>query len=238
MAKSITITAITHPGKVRMRNEDCVVVGSPVAASPDGVPVALVHDLAMPITLFVCDGMGGHNAGDVASSMASRTIADRLTGDADQATIASALQAANKALFDAAAAEPRHVGMGTTVAGIWFSADRAFWFNVGDSRVYRYRNEFIRQLSTDDSSVNRGGLTQCLGGMQDFVEIDPHIGSEPVHEGWRYLLCSDGLTDMVTVEDIERILGQTPYHAAIALLDAAIASGGADNISILVAEIL
>jgi serine/threonine protein phosphatase PrpC len=142
---------------------------------------------------------------------------------------------------------PENKGMGTTVAGLLFRQSGHLHFNVGDSRVYRFKAGFLRQLSIDDvrspaadpAEGRRGStvLTQCLGGAVAMSEIAPHVGTEPVVAGWRYLLCSDGLTDMVPLERIEAILNEhaDDPDAVAALLAAALAGGGEDNISIIVA---
>lgn len=233
-ALAVRILAFTHAGAVRPHNEDCLAVGGRIESAPMTEPIEIVHDLAQPVVLMVCDGMGGHNAGEVASDLAIRKLVRDLPGGAAESALAESLRRANQIVFDAAAIEPGRAGMGTTVAGIRIAAEGAFWFNVGDSRIYRYRNGFMRQLSIDDSGPT-GGLTQALGGAGAFIDVEPHVGDEPVVAGWRYLICSDGLTDMVSFEEIEAALAEAPEIAVRRLFDAAMAAGGHDNISILLA---
>jgi len=95
-------------------------------------------------------------------------------------------------------------------------------------------------LSFDDvafrvaiSGASKAGLTQALGGAQQFVEIDPHIGMEPLADGWRYLICSDGLTDVVTTLAIEEMISNADETTVQMLLDATLARGAPDNVSII-----
>jgi serine/threonine protein phosphatase PrpC len=124
--------------------------------------------------------------------------------------------------------------MGTTVVGLLLSATRAVWFNVGDSRIYRHRGGRLEQLSVDDvpSGPRSGLITQTLGGSPGFLPMAPHIGEEDLVLPSRWLLCSDGLTDMLGDAEIERALAASDEDALRALFTAAMQAGGADNISI------
>ena len=130
--------------------------------------------------------------------------------------------------------------MGTTVAGLVVTSDRTIWFNVGDSRVYSVRQEFLRQLSVDDVPAWQGAgghvITQALGGAYEYTEIDPHVGARTNGPGRRYLLCSDGLTDVVPLEAMERAMADDDVSFVGALLDGALAAGAPDNVSIVVAR--
>jgi serine/threonine protein phosphatase PrpC len=190
--------------------------------------------------VLVADGMGGHRGGDHASKLAADAflLNDRPLNTLDE--LASFLEAANRSIFDAADEDMGLRGMGTTVAGVICNSDALLWFNVGDSKVYRFRDEFLQQLSVDDvastvvvSGAAKAGLTQALGGARQFLDIEPHIGIEPLAPGWRYLICSDGLTDVVPTSSIEQILTQSDKDAAQLLLDMALAKGAPDNVSII-----
>jgi protein phosphatase len=131
--------------------------------------------------------------------------------------------------------------MGTTVAGLVLCARRALWFNVGDSRVYLEHGGGIAQISIDDvpPGPRYGIITQTLGGCHSFFPISPHIGEEEFDgensiSGSRWLLCSDGLTDMLDDDEIAHAFGRDDEAAVQALFDAAMAAGGSDNISIIV----
>ena len=242
----LEVAAWTHRGKVRERNEDTIVVGD-FQAGAEGMeaPRSVERPLDPPVLCLVADGMGGHAAGEKASSLAARLLAERIGEDDDDlgTGTAKALRDVNRAVYEAAAETPGARAMGTTVAGMLFAAGGIRWFNVGDSRIYRYRNGFARQLSIDDvppEAPRSGRITQALGGWSSFVDIEPHVGREELNPGWRYLLCSDGLTDHLDVRRIEEILaeGGTDADAATRLFDCAMEDGGRDNISIVLARVL
>ena len=151
------------------------------------------------------------------------------------------MRAVNRELFAAADDEPALRGMGTTVAGIVAMRDRTVWFNVGDSRVYSVRQGFVRQLSVDDvpawAAAGSGRITQALGGADAYLDIDPHAGSESTRAGRRYLLCSDGLTDALPLETIERALSEDDRGVVDELLERTLAAGAPDNVSIVLAGV-
>jgi protein phosphatase len=137
----------------------------------------------------------------------------------------------------------RSADMGTTTAILGFDDREAHVCNVGDSKVYRYAKRKLTQVSTDHvmdvSSTRKPALSQCLGIPEDDFVIEPaHVGVD-YFKGDKFLLCSDGLTDMVTPRDIRRVLGKRKPVAKRAqmLLDAALAGGGVDNITIILCEV-
>ena len=239
----LEVTAVTHQGKVRMHNEDTIVAGSWIGSGSMGEPRQSSYDITGATLVLVADGMGGHVGGQEASRRAAQAMVRLIPGDAvaGPAEVADALRAINSELFAAAAAEPALKGMGTTVAGLVVMADRTVWFNVGDSRVYSVRPEFLRQLSVDDVPAWQGAggsqITQALGGAAAFLEIDPHVGSVSNRPGRRYLLCSDGLTDAVPLDTIERALSDDDRSIAAELMDRTLAAGAPDNVSIVLASI-
>jgi serine/threonine protein phosphatase PrpC len=142
-------------------------------------------------------------------------------------------------------------GMGTTVAGLVGGATELIFFNVGDSRVYREQNGYLRQLSIDDTSGPDGAgvgqttgkrtshvLMQALGGSLRPLQIGPHLRREILAPNSRYLICSDGLTDMVEQDTMEACLNDDDELTVMNLLERALASGGEDNISLLIVRIL
>lgn len=259
----LEVTAVTHQGKVRMHNEDTIVVGDWIGSDSMDAPRQSSHDFTAATLVLVADGMGGHVGGREASQRAAQAMVRLIPGDTgvEPAEVADALRTVNKEVFDAMADDPTLKGMGTTVAGLVVMADQIVWFNVGDSRVYSVRPEFLRQLSVDDVPAwqGEGGsqITQALGGADAYLEIDPHVGSEATRPGRRYLLCSDGLTDVVSLEDIERALIERASierdlikrdlierafwdadHSFVGkLLDSTLAAGAPDNVSIVLATI-
>jgi serine/threonine protein phosphatase PrpC len=240
-------TAFTHQGAVRAGNEDTIAVGDWIKRLPMAAPVVLEHEIAAPVICLVADGMGGHAAGDVAS----RTVAERLSRRAAEATDAAALirllHKANAELFALMDESPVWSGMGTTVAGVVVAPSGLIVFNVGDSRVYRIEPHGLVQLSTDDTPGPKlpdgrtavhttSMITQVLGGhgpIRPGEEIVPHVLREPLVDGARYLICSDGLTDLLAPPEIAALLGDDDEASAQALFEAAMARGGDDNISLL-----
>lgn len=239
----LEVTAVTHQGRVRMHNEDAIVVGSWIGSDSMDEPRQSSHDFTEATLVLVADGMGGHVAGQEASQRAAKAMVRLIPGDtgASPAEVADALREVNSEVFAAAADDPTLKGMGTTVAGLVVMSDQIVWFNVGDSRVYSVRPEFLRQLSMDDVPAWQGAggsqITQALGGADAYLEIDPHVGSETTRPGRRYLLCSDGLTDVVPLEAIERALSDDDRSLVGELLASTLAAGAPDNVSIVLATI-
>lgn len=238
------VTAFTHQGAVRTQNEDTIAVGSWVRNAPMENPRQIVHGLDVPLLCLIADGMGGHAAGNEASRLAAFRLAAASPAISDEAGISALLRETNREFFDVMRGDPQRLGMGTTVVGILLREEGSLWFNVGDSRLYRYRDHFLRQLSIDDVldpyATNRRHsttVTQTLGGAQTFLEVAPHIGTEPFVPGWRYLLCSDGLTEMLTIEAIEAAVSEDDAATVTALFEQAMATGGEDNISIILVRI-
>ncbi len=234
------VTAVTHRGNVRSHNEDTIVVDGWTCGDTMDAPRQSAHGFEPSTLVAVADGMGGHVGGREASRRAAEGLVRLIAGDAGPAEVAAAVRTVNRELFDAAAENPALRGMGTTVAGIVATAARTVWFNVGDSRVYSVRQGFLRQLSVDDVPAGGpagGRITQALGGAHTFLEIEPHVGSESTRAGRRYLLCSDGLTDALPLETVERALSDDDRALVGELLAAALAAGAPDNVSIVLAGV-
>lgn len=237
----LQVTAVTHRGSVRARNEDTIVAGRWIRSDSMTEPRQSTHDLADGALALVADGMGGHVAGREASRQAAGAIVRLISGDMGPAAVHGVLRKVNSELFAVAADDPALRGMGTTAAGIVVTAGRTVWFNVGDSRVYSERQGFLRQLSVDDVPAGAvpgsGRITQCLGGGHLYLEIDPHVGSVATRRGRRYLLCSDGLTDAVPLEAVESALAKDDESLVVDLLERTLAAGAPDNVSIVLATV-
>lgn len=225
----IDIGSSTDIGRVRERNEDAVLVIPPLFA--------------------VADGMGGHRGGEVASHVALDRL-EELESDG-KGSLADRVRQANQAVWDRAAGDDHLTGMGTTLTAIRLDGDTAILAHVGDSRAYLLRDEELRQLTTDHTLVERmlrsgeiteeeadvhphkNVLTRALGTDQ---EVDVDEASIALLDGDRLLLCSDGLTGMVTEDQIQAILQASPdpQNAAERLVRAANRAGGVDNISVVV----
>ncbi len=239
----LELACLTEAGRVRARNED--------VAAVDGD-----YGLAM-----VADGMGGHRSGEIASRMALDILMKRLrskikrfrVGVLQQTPVQFAEQIvneANQAIHAAARQEARHQGMGTTVALAIFQGRHAVLAHVGDSRIYRLREGRLQLLTRDDSllndqvqmgliaaedaggSHNRNMVTQALG-IQEQVNI--HLQELELLLGDVFLLCTDGLSDLVEESDIELIVDLLKTNLPMAtshLVQLANDNGGYDNIAV------
>ncbi len=238
---TVVMTGLTDPGRVRDGNEDSI---------------GVQPELGLAV---LADGMGGHQAGEVASSIAVERVMhhlqDALAGnpsDAGQA-IQEAIKAANSAIHDTARSRSDYLGMGSTIVVTVFRGDHIWIGHVGDSRLYRFRAGRVEQLTQDHSVVqelvNRGLftleearrtvaknlVTRALG-----VEpvITPDIGEQTVQPGDVYLLCSDGLSEVVTDDEMAALLADTKPGLEIVarqLVNLANERGGPDNISVILA---
>jgi PPM family protein phosphatase len=240
------VSVITHDGLVRDHNEDSVVVGPWTAcATVTTAPATFALPLVAPAVVAVADGLGGHPAGEVASSVVVQTLA-RLASELDDAeAVRNAVETCNSAVYAEAAHHPDREGMGTTVAGVVLTAGDAYVFNVGDSRVYSYGPEGLRQVSVDDSPSLPPGLThtalitQILGGYSDPEPLDVHVSTHTVDDATCYLVCTDGLSDVIDDAKIAAVLEENRGVAAVfELWRAAITGGGPDNITVVLAEIV
>ncbi len=248
-APSMTLEffSATDTGRARNNNEDSVAVDETMAL------------------LVLADGMGGYNAGEVASSMATSFITSELgrwlSEASESATDTDVRRAmdicvdnANRAIFNAANSNPQYAGMGTTLVVGVFRDARLLMGHVGDSRAYRLRASRLTQISHDHSllqeqidsglitpeqaafSANKNLVTRAVG-VEDTVLLETHL--HDVLPGDTYLLCSDGLSDMLDDESIAQLLtgAETLPEAAGALIDAANDAGGKDNISVILARV-
>lgn len=205
-----------------------------------------------PGVCLVADGMGGHAAGEVASSLLVHTVQAYLGKTArpwSEETLRQAVCTANAAILSEAAQFPAYEGMGTTATVFSYADGKGVWAHVGDSRLYLYRKGKLLQMTRDHSYVEglveSGSITQEEArvhpkknvltravGVDAAVEID--TGSFALSEGDAILLSTDGLTNMVTDEEIASLLASSAEDPARALVDAANAAGGKDNITAVV----
>ena len=249
----IQFSAITDTGRVREHNEDAIATN---------VEAGL---------LVLADGMGGYNAGEVASGIAVKTVHGLLSdavmrdkrGEIEATTgfmrqsiaLRDGVRRANKIIHQTAQSQPQCEGMGTTIVAALFYDDRVSVAHVGDSRLYRLRGDEFRQITLDHSllqelvdrgfyseeeaqrSTNRNYVTRALG-VESQVEVE--IQEAAVEVGDTYLLCSDGLPDMVEDEDIHltiRTFSDNLEVAAKQLVALANEHGGRDNISVMLAQV-
>ena len=225
----------TDIGLRRKRNEDFL----GVEKTPAGM------------LLVVCDGMGGHVGGERASRMAVETFISAVrTGSGDHdALMKSALEKANRAVYDEAMRSPDLKGMGTTLVAALISDNRATVINLGDSRAYHMQQGRLSRVSTDHSLVGelvaQGRLTESEARVHpqrniitQALGLDPTVAPDiyhvPLRDGDALLLCSDGLYGMAEDKVIERIVagGGAPERICDDLIQAALAGGGDDNVSV------
>lgn len=237
-------TAFTHQGAVRPGNEDTIAIGDWIRRLPMAAPAVLEHEVSTPLICLVADGMGGHAAGEVASRTVAEHLSRRAAEATDDAATVRLLHETNAELYALMQESPVWTGMGTTVAGLVVAPSGVLVFNVGDSRAYRIDQGGLVQLSTDDTpgpkladgrtaAMSSNLITQSLGGAYQLAGIDPHVLSEPLEDGARYLICSDGLSDLLDRKTMEQLLDRDDAASAEALFEAAMAQGGNDNISLI-----
>ena len=233
----------TDPGLARDNNEDSVAI-----------------DVATQLCVLA-DGMGGYNAGEIASGMATTFIKSEMGRWLSQAgrnanakevrrALEICVENANRSIFNAANSNPQYVGMGTTLVVGVFQDDRLTLGHIGDSRCYRFRGETFEQITKDHSllqeqidaglitpeqaatSLNKNLVTRALG-VEDAVLLEVH--EHRVEDNDVFIMCSDGLSDMVDDAGIARLLNgdASLEQKAKQLIDAANAAGGRDNISVL-----
>src|SRR5690348_2322906 len=222
----------------------------------------LIRDLnqdslyAGPRLLAVADGMGGMAAGDVASNIVIATMApldEDVPGNAMIDTLRGAVDLANQQIRDAVEANPAMEGMGTTLTAMLFSGSKMGMVHIGDSRAYILRDGEFAQVTKDDTYVQmlvdegrisleeanshpqRSLLTRALDGR----DADPEYSVRQVKTGDRYLLCSDGLSGVVSADTIESTLREyvDPNQCASRLIELALRGGGPDNITVIVADV-
>jgi serine/threonine protein phosphatase PrpC len=253
LSEALEIVVKTDPGMVRSHNEDSV-FGNPHRG-----------------LVILADGMGGYNAGEVASGMATTVLSTELEAafaarapDAEEASgvpfahtaILDRVAQTNSAIYHAAESQPQYAGMGTTLVLALFHDNKLTAAHIGDSRLYRLRDGDLIQLTRDHSllqeqidagmitaedarhSQNKNLVTRALG-------VDPEVETElhdhEVLPGDVYLLCSDGLNDMVEDEETAmtlQVLGANLELAATQLIQMANDNGGRDNVSVILVKVL
>lgn len=241
-----------HIGKVRKNNEDNFFFeGKCLERENQGLrnPVTIESNLKHGLTYAIFDGIGGENFGEYASYAAARCMqqAEKCLSDyfiPEQNYLKRMTEQLNKAVVDVQQ-EMCTNRMGTTLVSLYFSGHYVYVCNVGDSRAYRLRNGEFLQLSTDHvekrpSKDNRKApLTQYLGYGTEDVLLDPCIAKSAIHRGDMYLLCSDGLTDMVTNFEIADIMLRSSDTESCVqeLIQSALEHGGRDNITIILCKV-
>jgi PPM family protein phosphatase len=241
----VAVSALSHDGLAREHNEDSLVAGPWTlcgVVTPN--PQTFYFSTAVPLVVAVADGLGGHPAGEEASSLVVRWLAQTGTLLNDPAAIGAALDDCNAAVYAEARLDPARTGMGTTVAGVVVTDEAVHVFNVGDSRVYAVDAAGLVLLTVDDNQSPEPGqrrssvVTQTLGGSLDMDPVDPHLSSRPNGDAARYLICTDGLTDAVDEPTIAGTLAEYEGSRAVfELWKATIDAGAPDNITVALVEV-
>ncbi|MDB4980317.1 MAG: hypothetical protein JWM82_1069 [Myxococcales bacterium] len=256
----LTVCGATDIGRRRDHQQDAFLVADLASGRMSQPCIRTDVLVSRPgVLLVVCDGMGGAPAGDVASRVATAFIKKDLQEagpkviDAPAETLGSAVQGANRAILDEARAHPEEKGMGTTCTAAVFSTDHVSIAQVGDSRAYLLRNGQLEMLTQDQTMVAKlvesGALAPENVATHPFRhvlfqslgvdgKVHPVITDIPLREGDRVLLCSDGLHGPVRDDVIAAIL-RAPgdvAQASRALITAALAAGGPDNVTVVVAD--
>lgn len=238
----LEISSASRIGCVREQNEDMILVDNHFVRDDDyNTLLTLNHEDRYIIA--VADGMGGHNRGDVASSDTLHNlqyyyhdIPSGLNASEFNEAIVGWLESINNFVASKGRADEQYRGMGTTLVGVAYYAGDFYSLNCGDSRLYRFRDGELTQLTTDHSLNNMLGsskhssiITNCIGGGCTSSYIDVVKMTDDIRPGDIYLLCSDGLTDMVRDARISILLSEGAN--ANLLCEAAIERGGLDNVS-------
>ncbi|MFC4005191.1 Stp1/IreP family PP2C-type Ser/Thr phosphatase [Prauserella oleivorans] len=236
MTLVLRYAARSDRGLVRSNNQDSVYAG--------------------PRLLALADGMGGHAAGEVASKVVIASLAhldDDEPGDDLVSQLRDAVAQGNQAISELVANDPDLDGMGTTLTAVLFSGSRLGLVHVGDSRAYLLRNGQFSQITRDDSFVNelleqgritedeaathpqRSLLLKALTGH----EVEPSFTVREARAGDRYLLCSDGLSGMVSNETLQEAMQiPDPQECADRMIELALKGGGTDNVTVIVADVV
>lgn len=194
-----------------------------------------------PSMTGVFDGLGGEEKGEVASYIAARTAAETVIGEDPLSDLLEFCQTANTRILSYASHNDIS-SMGTTAAVLVFAKAGISLCNIGDSKIFRFAEGNLSQISTDHYCITAPGvkpqLSQNLGIPADEMTIDPYVAKGDYNEGDIYLLCSDGLTDMIRPEQIASILQTTEFDNCInVLMSTALENGGRDNITIILCKL-
>ena len=244
----LDVSAASWTGRVRSQNEDMVLVDNRFIRE-DTYKTQIVLGREDRMMIAVADGMGGHNRGDIASNDTLRNlhyffydIPSCLNVNDFNEAMAGWLESINNYIASKGRADEQYKGMGTTLVGLAYYNNDFYSLNCGDSRLYRFRNHQLVQLTTDHSLSNLVGdekrtnvITNCIGGGSKSSFIDMVTMTNDIMSDDVYLLCTDGLTDMLSDKAISELLeGKADANN---LCSAAIEAGGIDNVSCCVISI-
>lgn len=258
----LDIFAISDVGLVRNENQDAVLVNGIV----DRNVIRLTLDCSgiyysrQGLLCAVADGLGGHQGGSEASLTVLNSLSregHNIAANADlqnsKKYIGELIQTLHDELLEKGQSDSTLHNLGTTLTGIYLNPNYSIFFHVGDSRLYRFRADYLAQLTRDHSaeilaqqftdaefnSLKSGAITNCIGGGLT-MSCDPDIDEFTYTSGDTLLICSDGLSDMLTIEQIEAIIASQDdiVSSACSLINQAKSAGGHDNISAILVNLL
>jgi PPM family protein phosphatase len=240
LTKYRRVWAATHVGHVRRANEDSYCVGDWLCDRSNGGWHGQI-DCALGWAV-VADGMGGHAAGEQASELVVRSVMSLAREVRSESDITRMLETTNERIYREMYDDHGRPAMGSTVVGVILREKRALIFNIGDSRLYVTQDAKLQQESTDDTiirtiekrQIKTHMLTQALGGSHSRFPIAPHIKHIDLDNRVGLLLCSDGLTNMLSDDEIAADLSRRQSDPAQSLVSAALHAGGSDNVTVVV----
>ncbi len=244
MHYSILYSCVSHIGNVRSINQDNFICDGHYMETNGNDMKSPLYGVksSKEISVFgIFDGMGGEECGEIASYIAAKNAATIEIGKDAVEALAQFCQKANTDICDYAN-KNEISAMGTTAAILAFTDNGITLCNIGDSKIFRVCDGVLEQISKDHVSVAAFGvkppLSQNLGIPPNELVIDPYLAQGPYKDGDVYLICSDGLTDMVSIEEITRVLATKPIDKVTTeLLEKALSNGGRDNITIILCKI-
>lgn len=253
MKRKVKYACVENAGRLREINQDNFLVElKNHKPEESGITGMLRGKCTVGNALFsVFDGMGGEQCGEMASYIASevmrKVLGEKKTASSENADDGDAVEWLKKSICTANRKineymdENGILSMGTTMASVFAGNEKIIVSNVGDSRIYRISGKHMEMISKDHVSIAPMGkkppLYQYLG-IRDEFGVEPHFVSEDYLKGNKYLICSDGLTDMVEENEIETIINKYRISKACRLLmDLAMKNGGRDNITIILLEL-
>ena len=247
----LDVEALSDVGCVREHNEDMTLVGAALVRDAGASPSLTLDPGVGRALLAVADGMGGGLAGEEASEIAltrARDVMAAMPDDLEPEELAEVFatwaRETHAQLMHLGATDPARAGMGTTVVGLLAYNGRAYRFHAGDSRLYRVRqgvltrltrDHSVRELRGDTDSPSNLILNSLGGGADSWLEFAPLEGD--LLPGDRYLLCSDGLHDLVPEASLAALLDGERVFTARTLVNLARTAGGKDNISVVLADV-
>lgn len=248
MHYEIVYSCISHIGNVRSINQDNFICNGSYLETIDSsmdfnivFPLNGTVDTKIPKLFGVFDGMGGEECGEIASYIASKVASTLTIKKNGVLTLTNYCKQANTKICEYA--ENNNISaMGTTAAMLLCTKEEITLCNIGDSKIFRFADGELEQISKDHVVISAFGtkppLSQNLGIPPEQLLIEPYLSQGRYKSGDKYLICSDGLTDMLTLEEIKELLASKNIEdSASNLVDRALKNGGKDNVTVILLEI-